>query len=169
MSPRWRFKAEMCFSTCSRFLQPDAHTCEPLSWAVRCVSGQGSLTMRKWCVVWITTPFSACFAGHCARGNWTTRYVIPRLLSNMYLFYRLMEMLSSLRKATGSYWLPAEGLWYDVHGDSRVPPRLWPAGLLPGAAVLHEQLLVCHAPQWRTCPWIHAQRIGPLHHWGRSW
>lgn len=158
----------MCFSTCSSFLQPDAHSCEFHSWAVWCVSGQGRLTMRKWCIVWITTPFSACFAGHCTRGNWKTWYVIPRLLSNMYLFYRLIELLSSLSQPTG-YWLPAEGLWNEVHGGARVPPHLWRAGLLPGAAVLHEQLLVCQPSHWRTCPWIHAQRTSQLHHCSRSW
>lgn len=161
----------MFFSTVSiwsSFLQPDAHTCEFHSWGVRHVSGQGNVTMRKWCIVWITTPFSACFAGHCIRGEGEIWYVIPRLLSNMYLFYRLIERLSSLSQPAG-YWLPAEGLWDEVLGGPRVPPHLWWARLLPGGAVLREGVLVCQPSEWRSYPWIHAQWTGQLQHCSRIW
>lgn len=160
----------MYFSTVSIwscFLQPDAHSCQFHSWAVWRVSGQGNVTMRKWCLVWITMPFSACFTGNCIRAR-ETWYVIPQLLSNMYLFYRLIKFLSSLSHPAG-YWLPAEGLWNEVLGGSRVPPQLWRARLLPGQAVLHGSVLVCQPCQWRRNPWNLERGTGQLHHCSRSW
>lgn len=161
----------MYFSTVSIwscFIQPDAYSCELHSWAVWRVSGQGNVTVRKWRIVWITTPFSACLAGHGIRWEGKTRYVIPRLLSIMYLFYRLIELPSSLSQPAG-HWLPAEGLWNEGLGGSRVPPHLWRAGLLPGGAVLHERVLVCQPSQRRSYPWIHPHWTGQLPHCSRSW
>lgn len=59
----------------SCFIQSDAHSCEFHSRAVWRVHGQGNVTMRKWCLVPIVTPFSACVAGHRIRGERKPRYV----------------------------------------------------------------------------------------------